>query len=225
MLDTIVESAAVDRFLLPHVELGFPIIAGNLIPANNAYGVYSAISHRIAALHDRDDISIQSIAGKLHKPGKIQLSSHSQLKLRTPYNPEIIGLVLPLAGQTLTIGIHDIQLGIPMMSPLQPFSVLRSRITTIKKFQEPAEFLSAAQRQLDTLEISGTVRIPLNKNGEIDRKVIKIKSFTIVGFGLEVSNLSDRDSLKLQIAGLGGKHKMGCGIFNPLPRRVRMLNE
>jgi CRISPR-associated protein Cas6 len=225
MLNTIVESLTVDRFLLPHVELGFPIIAGNLIPADHAYGSYSAISHRITGLHDRNDISIQSIAGKLYEPGKIQLGVNSKLKIRILYNPEIIGLVLPLAGQTLTIGIHDIRLGIPIMSPLQPFSTLRSRITTIKKFQDPAEFLAAVQRQLDEKEIRGTARIPLNKKGEIDRKVIKIKSYTIVGFGLEVSDLSNEDSLKLQIVGLGGKHKMGCGIFNPLPRRVRMLNE
>lgn len=225
MLDTIVESPTVDRFLLPHVEFGFPIIAGNLLPADNAYGAYSAISHRISALHDRDDLSIQSIAGKPYEPGKIQISSHSQLKIRTPYDPEIIGLVLPLAGQTLTIGIHDLQLGIPIMSPLQPFSTLRSRIVTIKKFQDPEPFLAAVQRQLDALEITGIAKIPLNKNEEIDRKIIRIKRYSVVGFGVEIDGLSDEDSIKLQIAGLGGKHKMGCGIFNPLSRREKMLNE
>lgn len=225
MLDTIVESKAVDKSSLPYIELGFPIIAGNLLPADNAYGSYSAISHAMPLLHDRNDISIQSIAGKPYEPGKIQVSSRSQIKIRMPYESEIISAVLPLAGQTLTIGVHEIQLGIPMMSPLQPFSVLRSRITTIKKFQEAPEFLLAAQRQLDALEIKGTANIPLNGQGVIDRKVIKIKSYTIVGFGLEVSDLSDEDSLRLQIVGLGGKHKMGCGIFNPLPKRVRMINE
>jgi CRISPR-associated protein Cas6 len=225
MLDTRIEPAVAGSFVLPHVEIGFPIVEGEIFPADNAYGLYSAISHIHAEIHARDDISIQSISGKPHAPGKIQLHRHSQLRIRIPYDPEIIGLILPLAGQKLTVGIHSIQLGIPMMSPLQPVSTLRSRIVTIKKFQESEPFLAAVQRQLDALEITGIVKIPLNKNGEIDRKAIKIKQYSVVGFGVEISNLSDEDSIKLQIAGLGGKHKMGCGIFNPLPRRERMLDE
>jgi CRISPR-associated protein Cas6 len=225
MLATTIEPAVAGSFVLPHVEMGFPIVEGEILPADNAYGLYSAISHVHAEIHARDDISIQSIAGKPYEPGKIQLHCHSQLRIRIPYDPETLGLILPLAGQKLTIGIHQIQLGIPMMSPLQPVSVLRSRIVTIKKFQEPESFLAAIQRQLDALEIAGIAKIPLNKNGEIDRKAIKIKQYSVVGFGVEISNLSDEDSIKLQIAGLGGKHKMGCGIFNPLPRRERMLDE
>jgi len=28
--------------------------------------------------------------------------------------------------------------------------------------------------------------------------------------------LSETDSIKLQILGLGGKHRMGCGVFIPM---------
>jgi CRISPR-associated protein Cas6 len=211
--------------VLPYVELGFPIVSGEILPADHGYGVYSAISHISGEIHDRDDINIQTISGKPDEQGKIHLHAHSQLRIRIPYHPEIISLVLPLAGQKLTIGTHEIQLGIPVMLPLQPVSTLRSRIVTIKKFQEPEPFLEAVQRQLDAIEITGIVKIPLNRKGESDRKAIKIKQYSVVGFGVEISHLSDEDSLKLQIAGLGGKHKMGCGIFNPLPRRARMLDE
>jgi CRISPR-associated protein Cas6 len=225
MLDTMVKPAVAGSFVLSYVEMGFPIVSGELLPADHGYGLYSAISHISGEIHDRDNISIQTISGRSDEQGKILLHSHSQLRIRIPYEPEIISLILPLAGQRLTIGIHQIQLGIPAMSPLQPVSTLRSRIVTIKKFQEPEPFLEAIQRQLDAMEISAILKIPLNRKGEIDRKAIKIKQYTVVGFGVEISNLSDEDSLKLQITGLGGKHKMGCGIFNPLPRRERMLDE
>jgi CRISPR-associated protein Cas6 len=75
--------------------------------------------------------------------------------------------------------------------------------------------LEAVQRQLAALEIDGQVEIPIDAMGKPDRKTIKIKRFTVVGFGLEISGLSDADSLKLQAVGLGGKHKMGAGIFIP----------
>ncbi|MCA6558614.1 MAG: type I-MYXAN CRISPR-associated protein Cas6/Cmx6, partial [Pseudanabaena sp. M114S2SP2A07QC] len=31
-----------------------------------------------------------------------------------------------------------------------------------------------------------------------------------------VSGLSEEDSIKLQIFGLGGKRRMGCGVFVPM---------
>jgi len=36
-----------------------------------------------------------------------------------------------------------------------------------------------------------------------------------VGYAVRVSGLSDEDSLKLQERGLGGKRRMGCGVFVP----------
>ena len=45
-------------------------------------------------------------------------------------------------------------------------------------------------------------------------------SIRLVGFGLEILNLSDKDSLILQNFGLGGKRKMGCGIFVPTLRSI-----
>jgi len=93
---------------------------------------------------------------------------------------------------------------------------LRARIVNIKGFQEPEPFLEAIKRQLGELGIQGTVAIPMNAEGKPDRKAIKIKQFSVVGFGLEVMDLSEEDSLKLQIHGLGGKRRMGCGIFVPM---------
>ena len=83
-------------------------------------------------------------------------------------------------------------------------------------YTEADLFLSAAQRQLAQLGISGHLSIPLNREGKPSRKTIKIKQYTVVGFTTEVSNISLEDSLKLQVYGLGGKRRMGCGIFMPV---------
>jgi CRISPR-associated protein Cas6 len=224
MLATAYEQINAEQVNLPYVELSFAVV-GPMLPADHGYGLYSAIAHLCPELHEQEGVSIQTISGEPDGQGKIYLSRQSHLKIRLPYEPAKISLVLPLAGQQLTIGRHEIQLGIPQIFQLYPVDTLRSRIVTIKKFQEPEPFKEAAQRQLDTLGIQGTLILPLNKAGEPSRKAIKIKTYSVVGFSLIVTDLSDEDSIRLQQFGLGGKHRMGCGIFNPLPRRARLVYE
>lgn len=224
MLATESNQVREDLLSLPYVELSFGLV-GQTLPADHGYGLYSAIAHLCPDIHEQEGISIQTISGEPDKQGKIYLSRQSQLRIRLPYEPEKIALVLPLAGQRLVIGNHTIQLGIPQIYPLRPTDKLRSRIVTIKKFQEPESFKEAAQRQLDTLGIKANLVLPLNEDGEPSRKAIKIKTYSVVGFSLIATDLSDEDSIKLQQVGLGGKHRMGCGIFNPLPRWGRLVYE
>lgn len=194
----------------PHVEVSFGI-SGETLPADHGYGLYSAISHLSPKLHQLEGVSIQTVTGIPDGQGEIYLTDKSQLRIRLLSDQ--VPLVYPLAGKQLTIGVHNIRLHPPEISMLQPVQRLRSRLVIIKKFQEPEPFLEAAKRQLNELEIQGTASIPINKQGESDRKAIKIKRYSVVGFGLEVADLSDEDSIKLQVHGLGGKRRMGCGIF------------
>jgi CRISPR-associated protein Cas6 len=205
----------------PYVELSFSVI-GETLPADHGYGLYSAIAHLCPLVHEQEGISISTISGEPDRQGKIYLSKSSQLKIRLPYEADKIAQILPLAGQILKVGVHSIQLSIPQIFPLRPFDKLRSRIVTIKKFQEPEPFLEAVKRQMDTLGIQGNTFIPLNEEGQPLRKAIKIKQYSVVGFGLVVTDLSDEDSISLQMKGLGGKHRMGCGIFTPFPRAWRV---
>lgn len=206
---------------LPYVELCFSVI-GQTLPADHGYALYSAIAHCQKELHNLAGVSIQTLQGIPDKQGVIHLSDRSQLKIRLPGDK--VPLVYPLAGKQLTIGKHSIRLGIPQIFVLQPAPRLRSRIVIIKGFQEPDTFLVAAKRQLDDLQIQGNLTIPLNEEGELSRKAIKVKTFSVVGFSLEVTELNEYDSIKLQALGLGGKHRMGCGIFNVLPRAWRFDN-
>ncbi|MCM1983961.1 type I-MYXAN CRISPR-associated protein Cas6/Cmx6 [Lyngbya confervoides] len=199
------------------VELSFGVI-GRTLPADHGYGLYSAIAHQCPSIHEQAGVSIATIPGEPDRRGKILLSRNSQLKIRLPYVADTIALVLPLAGQTLKIGQHSIQLNIPQIFPLRPYEKLRSRIVTIKKFQEPEPFLEAVNRQMNTLGIQGNAFVPQDETGQPLRKAIKIKSYSVVGFSLIVTDLSEEDSIKLQACGLGGKHRMGCGIFTAFPR-------
>ncbi len=200
----------------PFIELNFPVY-GKYLPADHNYGLYAAFVHCVPKLRQQSNVSILTIPGIGDKQGKILLTEQSCLKIRVPITE--IPLIYQLAGKRVSIGVHEIQIGIPQVCVLKPASTLRARIVTIKgkNYTEPRAFLEAAQRQLQNLEINGQISIPIDKKGNLRRKTIKIKQFTVVGFTTEVTGLNDEDSLKLQQFGLGGKRHMGCGIFTLYP--------
>lgn len=195
------------------VELRLPVY-GKSLPADHGYGAYSTFSHLIPALHQEHDVSLLTVPGFPDYKGEITITKQSCFKIRVPVSK--IPLVYPLAGKRVSIGKHEIQLGIPEISVLRPALVLRSRIVVIKGYTEPEEFQKAAQRQLEQIGIIGQVTIPLDYKRLPSRKTIKIKQHSIIGFTAEVANLSPEDSVKLQVYGLGGKRRMGCGIFVPI---------
>ncbi len=199
--------------VLPYVELSFGVI-GETLPADHGYGLYSAIAHLCPQVHEQDGLSILTIAGIPDRKGKIFLTERSHLRIRLPY--DCMPMVYHLAGKQLRIGSRSIRLGIPQIFMLRPAGRLRARIVTIKNHQEPESFLEAARLQLAALGVMGEAIVPLDMEGKPARKTIKIKTYSVVGFGLEVSDLSEEDSIKLQISGLGGKHRMGCGVFVPI---------
>jgi CRISPR-associated endonuclease/helicase Cas3 len=209
---TVSASAAVRETLEPFVELKFPV-RGTELPADHNYGLYAAFVHQIPELRQQYDISILTVPGFGDKQGKILLTSDSCLRIRVPISK--IPLVYQLAGKQVTIGKHPISIGIPQASVLHPATNLRARIVTIKGYMQPDSFLAAARRQLSDSGISGEISIPADRSGNLSRKTIKIKCYTIVGFTTEVSGLSDADSIRLQQWGIGGKRHMGCGVFLP----------
>jgi len=201
---------------LPYVDLSFSIM-GKTLPIDHGYGLYAALTYLKPLLHSLDNISIQTIPGIPDEDGSLLLNEHSRLRIRI--SADNIPLVYPFAGKSITIGKHRIRLGIPDIYLLKAVENLRSRIVVIKGYEEPEAFLEAVQRQLEKLGIQGIASIPTKADGKPERRSIKIKRFTVVGFGLEVTNLNDEDSVTLQKYGIGGKHKMGCGVFIPIKER------
>lgn len=197
---------------LPYIDLIFNLI-GETVPLDHGYELFSAIAHFEPELHKLDTVGIHTIAG-IPKEGVIQLTKNSKLRIRLPMDQ--VRLVYPLAGKPLRIGKHTIRLGIPEIYLLEPAERLRSRIVIIQGYQEPESFLAAAQRQLEQLGIQAKAFITKNADSSPKRRSIKIKRFTVVGFGLEIINLSNEDSLTLLRYGIGGKRKMGCGVFVPV---------
>ncbi len=194
------------------VDLRIPV-RGTSLPADHGYGLFSALAHLAPSLHTNPHVGILTVAGMGDKQGKIFLTRHAHLRIRLPI--ESVRSVYGLAGKRLRVGNQEIQLGIPEIFTLKASSSLKARIVTIKGYLETEGFEQAAQKQINTLGITGEVRVLRDKNGMPLRKTLKIKSSTIVGFSTIVRALSDADSIRLQQVGLGGRRRMGCGFFLP----------
>ncbi|MEL6930845.1 MAG: type I-MYXAN CRISPR-associated protein Cas6/Cmx6, partial [Cyanobacteria bacterium J06600_6] len=197
-----------------YVDVVFPL-RGKLLPLDNGYLIYSALSRLCPYIHENNDIGIHPIAGRPNRYKQLKLTQRSKLKIRIPLE-QIPSIYQFLVEQTFKVGENHFHIGIPEYQPLVSASSLYSRIVTIRRRTEPQEFLEVAQRQIDELGIEGILSILKKKNGELQCRRMQIskreRNSSNRGYGVEVTNLSEIDSLTLQRIGIGGRRKMMCGI-------------
>jgi CRISPR-associated protein Cas6 len=218
--------AVSSREQLPFVDCSFglfPASSQAALPADNAYLIYAAVSRILPWFHNRPDLGIHPLRGRLVGKRSMLLPKRSTLTFRAP--AELIGPLLALAGKTLTVAGVPLMVGTPNIRPLTPAALLSSRLVIIRGFQEPDAFLAAVQRQIEKMGVAGEARLVSRRSptavetggkggqGEWVRRTMRVKDKEIVGFAVEVGALSATDSLKLQEVGLGGRRKFGCGVL------------
>lgn len=198
------------------IDIGFSIVSTHTLPADHGYLLYSAVSRVLPETHEADGFGIHPIGGRQIGGRTMQLTEHSRLIIRTAADQ--IARFLPLAGKSLILLGRPIRIGVPEVHALAPATALRSRLVTIKLPETAsqkgdvaqASFMEAIGRQFTALGISSQVKCSLGK-----RRTLRVKSKEVVGYELLVENLTAEESLTLQEHGLGGRRKMGCGIFTP----------
>lgn len=180
---------------------------GDRIPADHNYRLYSALVEQIPDLKDLD-WQLGTITGIPDRNGWIKLGRKSILSVRctVPFIP----LFSVLSCQIIRIGQTLLQLGEMEGGTLQPQSCLQSRIVTVRNQEgfrvEPFEFGIAIGKQLGFL---GVKCVPFLG----DRCTLKIKDCIVVGYRLRFEGLEPMESLLLQTKGIGGRRRMGCGVF------------
>lgn len=195
----------------PKFDLHFPLTGKN-IPIDHGYKLYAALSRLIdlqpnLCLHESDDIGIHPIRGRYTGPGQLLLTPLSHLIIRL--SAEYTSSFLVLAGKILNIGDDYIHIGIPKLTDLLPAPNLYAHMVTTKNGHDEARFDEEISRQLTALGVGG-------KPHRGQRRILRIKEKCVVAHSLLVTELTAEESIRLQEAGLGGRRKLGCGVFMPL---------
>jgi CRISPR-associated protein Cas6 len=196
-----------------HLELGFPLL-GKSLPVDNGYPFFVAIS-RFFDGHLPPEVSLMSVSGYVVPGTREILIDHDALfRLRVPAGND--GSLFKLAGKALSVGGHDVRLGIPSVWILRAAPNLYSRIVTIQGFLEPEPFLEAVRRQMAAIGVQGDAEIAGPKRS------IQIKGKYASGYPVRIRSLSAEGSLRLLAHGLGGRRHFGAGVFVPTPEVPRV---
>ena len=189
-----------------YLDLEFPVFSTSAIAVDHGYHLYAGLSSALSTVHSENGIAVHPICGRQIGDRMLQLMPWSTIKVRTPQ--ERIGDLVGLAGKSITIGDLQVRLGVPKVQGLEPATALRSRLVTIKGFQDAETFAQAVRRQLDTLEISERVILTIGK-----RRTLRVRDKEVVGFEVILEGLTANESIAIQEEGLGGRRHMGCGVF------------
>ena len=190
------------------LEVAFSL-RGERIPVDHGYALFAALSRLPVEgpwLHASEAIGIHLIRGQYVGDGLLRLTEHSRLVVRLAAGE--LPSLLPIAGKTLELDGQRIGIGVPQTSLLRPASALYAHLVTTRNGQDEARFDTEIRHQLDALGIAGQAT-----RGK--RRVFRVKDKRVVAHSVLVSELTAEESIRLQEAGIGGRRKMGCGMFEP----------
>jgi len=194
----------------PVIDLAFPL-TGEQIPLDHGYLLFSALARSLEVdddhwLHEHKGLGIHPIRGRYAGPGRLALGERARLTLRLPEAeiPKWLGL----AGRELQLAEDTLRIGIPQPRTLVPAPNLYAHRVTTRNGQDEARFDAEIACQLATLNVRG-------RPHRGPRRTFRVRGKRIVAYTLLVTELTAEESIRLQEGGLGGRRKLGCGIFLP----------
>ena len=203
-------------------------VIGTEVPADHGYALFGAVSRILEGdsdrwLHGNPDIGLLTIRGPRGAPGRYLLSDTARFGLRLP--SDLLPRALKLAGTSIELDGCRLRIGVAQTRALVPGTTLHCRIATTRNGHDPARFDAEIARQAAALDLRGRIfRVPRSEPGSANRdpsrRVVRIRDKRVVGYALLATELTAEESIRLQERGLGGRRRMGCGVFVPFrPRR------
>jgi CRISPR-associated protein Cas6 len=183
-------------------------VRGSRLSVDHGYALYGAVARVLETpnalandgwLHHSDEVGLHLLRGAHGSHGRLLLGPRASFGLRLP--AALIPKVLPLAGKRLVVAGDSLRVGVPHVQALWPAPVLAARLVTTRNGQDEQRFDREIIRQLSELGITA----PPSRGR---RRVLRIKDKTVIGYGVRIEGLS--------AAELGGRRKMGCGMFVPV---------
>ena len=199
-------------------------VIGTEVPSDHGYALFGAVSRILESagdrwLHGNPAIGLHTIRGTPSAPGRYRLGEDARFGLRLP--SELVPRALKLAGRSIELDGCRLRIGVAQTRALVPATTMHCRIATTRNGHAPARFDAEIARQAAALDLHGRIfrvprREPPSAERDPSRRVVRIRDKRVVGYALLATELTAAESIRLQERGLGGRRRMGCGVFVPV---------
>ena len=212
-----------------YVDLRFPMnwdapLSSVTLSVDSGYAMFSVVSALAPTIHSNPAFGIHPIHGKLIGARHLRPTEQTELVVRLAVSN--IPQVLPLVHKRFSIEGASGAFGAPTVQPLIPASALIARLVTIKNALTPDSFLEGCRKSLARLEIRGSPHLlPRQHPSALEggaggserwvRRTLRVGARIVVGYALAVTELDADESIRLQVSGIGGRRRFGCGVFVP----------
>jgi CRISPR-associated protein Cas6 len=191
------------------IDLVFPL-AGRSLPRDHRLALAEAVEALAPWLADTPGAGPHPVNLVQGAGEPALLSQRARLVLRVP-RARADELGAALAGRTLDIAGHLVQLGAPHARELLPHGTLYAHFVAAapEVGDDEAAFLDACHRDLDALGADS--RRICGRRQRIRAGLAE----PLVGYSLMLHGLASDDALRVLQAGVGTHRRLGCGLFVP----------
>lgn len=187
---------------MSHVDIAYAV-SGEPLPWDHSYDLWRALSDAAPALLADLSVAVLPVRGASAGEGTVVLQRRSRLLMRIP--EASIDLALVLCNTRLDLSGASVVLGGAKTRPLAPYATLYAHRVAAESDDE-AGFMRQIAASLLNLGVSADFVVGR-------RVVTRSPQGDIPGFSLMFSELSARQSLALQVHGIGRHRGLGFGVF------------
>lgn len=187
---------------MSHVDIAFAVSGGPL-PRDHSFELWRALSLAAPELFADPLVAVLPVRGASAGAGGIVLQRRSRLLMRM--QEASVERALNLCGVRLEVAGAPVTLGEAKTRPLAHYATLYAHRVAAERDDE-ASFVKQVAEGLGRIEVAADFIVgkrTLTRGAEGD----------IAGFSLMLAELSGRQSLALQMHGIGAHRALGFGIF------------
>jgi len=170
------------------IEMRWPVMSG-LITHRDGYTLFSMLCKRDLLEHGEQFTQV--------------LPCGRELLLRVP-QPRVAELLVE--DLSCEIKNRSVIFGQPVATAIRAANRLYAHIVTVKGSTCDQTLKASVRTKLGHLGVSCAVDV-------LARRTIPVAGNEIVGYSVRLRNVSDTDSYTVQTWGIGGRRRMGCGVF------------
>ena len=193
---------------LSHMDMAFAVSGGEL-PRDHSFALWQALAQAAPWLGEDDTVAVLPIRAASAGGDRLVVQRHSRLLMRL--REARVEAALALSGRRLEVAGAALTLGEAKTRPLVAHATLYAhRVATADDagglWPGEADFVEQVKRELALLEVRSDFIVgrPSRTRGPAG---------DVAGYSLMLAELPARQSIVLQVAGIGAHRRLGFGIF------------